>query len=307
MADEISAGLTNLCRDCSHHYLCNSHAHAIHPHYSHLSTEAVPVARFHERTQRPEAPSPGLSASQTLSLGSTPRTRPTSLPRLAPCDYYHPPGTAQGCTNQLRYRRVLHERHEARPCARPSHADTMSMKQTPFDAVCSQMEHPKMSLARSRCLQLEPLLESIRVPPHHACLITFPIAPVGCLLVPSVMVHYEDFTHQEACPGLGLIPARSHFLAGELPPSVSDEPYLTIPVFHLDQGPHLVPGYRDISAFIPRRGTLPRSDNDVVHVRLILNETKIPTIEETRRRKIIKHGWYALTDRFLRASTAHQK
>lgn len=33
----------------------------------------------------------------------------------------------------------------------------MSMKRTLFDAVCSQIERPKMSLTGSRCLQLEPI------------------------------------------------------------------------------------------------------------------------------------------------------
>jgi hypothetical protein len=33
----------------------------------------------------------------------------------------------------------------------------MPMKRTPFGAVCSQIERPKMSLTGSRCLQLEPI------------------------------------------------------------------------------------------------------------------------------------------------------
>lgn len=48
---------------------------------------------------------------------------------------------------------------------------------------------------------------------------------------------------------LGLFQARFHSLAGGLPLSVSDEPYLIIPVFHLDKGPQFIPGYRDISRF----------------------------------------------------------
>lgn len=73
---------------------------------------------------------------------------------------------------------------------------------------------------------------------------------------------------------LSPILARFHSLAGGLPASVSDEPYLIIPVFHLDKGPHFIPGHRDISLF-PTARHAPTSDNDVLDVRLFLNETKI--------------------------------
>lgn len=100
---------------------------------------------------------------------------------------------------------------------------------------------------------------------------------------PSITAHCEDSGHQESCSEPRPIQARLLSLAGWLPPSVSDEPYLIIPVFHLVKGSHIIPGYRDISLFPPRRGTRPRSHNDVVDVGLSLDETKIRRLETMKK------------------------
>lgn len=62
----------------------------------------------------------------------------------------------------------------------------MPMKWTPLGAVCSQVEHPKMSLTGSRCRQLEPICNGADAKAHDttsACEpVPFPSAPVTSLL-----------------------------------------------------------------------------------------------------------------------------
>lgn len=176
----------------------------------------------------------------------------------------------------------------------------MPMRRTPFGAVCSQIEHPKMSLTGSRGLRLGPNFqrsgrESTRVPPHHARPVPFPIAPVASLLFRQSRCIVSILLTKDPRPVLSPILARFHSLAGGLPASVSDEPYLIIPVFHLDKGSHFVPGYRDISLF-PTARHASTSDNDVVDVRLFLNETKIRRWEKARKETIKYGGQSSLTD-----------
>lgn len=129
----------------------------------------------------------------------------------------------------------------------------MPMKWTPLGAVCSQVEQSKMSLTGSRCRQLEPISNGPDAKAHeyHLIMQACPISQRARYVsaFPSITAHCEHSAHQESCPQPRPIRARFHSLAGGLPPSVSDEPYLIIPVFHLDKGSHFIPGYRDISPF----------------------------------------------------------
>lgn len=153
-----------------------------------------------------------------------------------------------------------------------------------------------MSLTGSRCRQLEPISNGPDAKAHeyHLIMRFCPISHRARYVsaFPSITARCEDSAHQESCAEPRPIQARFHCLTGGLPPSVSDEPYLIIPVFHLDKGSQFIP------RILPRRGTLPLSDNDVHNTYLFLNETKI------RRWKTMKKesnmAVTAFTDRALR-------